>query len=62
MKNLEMRVLGVQELDSREMRELDGGVIDPVSIAIGVATLGLAAFAFGYQIGKDLAESDRRNH
>ena len=60
MEALEMKVLGIQELDSREMRELDGGII-PVGVAIGAASLALAAFAFGYSIGKDLAEADRRN-
>lgn len=61
MEALEMKVLGIQELDSREMRELDGGVIDPVSVALGAAALGLAIFQFGYSIGKDLAEADRRH-
>ncbi|MEJ2882709.1 hypothetical protein [Pedobacter sp. GR22-6] len=56
METLEMKTLGIQELDAREMQELEGG------IWIEAAGLALAVFAFGYSIGKDLAEADRRNH
>lgn len=54
MKYLKNNVL-LQEMDKNEMQEINGG-FDPV----GVITLALALVAFGYQMGKDRAEADRR--
>lgn len=45
----------LRELDHNEVNAVSGGV-DPVT----VAGLVLAVFAMGYQIGKDLAESENR--
>jgi lactobin A/cerein 7B family class IIb bacteriocin len=54
MKYFKNNVL-MQEMDKNEMQEINGG-IDPVS----VITLALALVAFGYQMGKDRVEADRR--
>ena len=43
----------MSELTAQEVDEVAGGMI-----GLGIA---LAIFAIGYQIGKDLAEQDRRN-
>lgn len=45
----------LRELDHNEVNAVSGGV-DPVA----VGGLVLALFAMGYQIGKDLAESENR--
>ena len=45
------------ELSAQELEEVNGG--NP-GLIIGAAALFLAAFAFGYQVGKDRAEADRR--
>jgi lactobin A/cerein 7B family class IIb bacteriocin len=50
----------ISELSYSQMREVNGG-IEPVSTALAVAGLALAVVAFCYSVGKDCAESDRRN-
>lgn len=46
----------IEMLNDGQLLEVDGG-IDPVA----VAGLILAVIAFGYSVGKDMAEADRRN-
>ncbi|MFC0186506.1 hypothetical protein SAMN04515674_106149 [Pseudarcicella hirudinis] len=54
-KNLNLENLGVLELNANEMKEQNGG------LWIELAGLALAVVAFCYSVGKDAAESDRRN-
>lgn len=44
------------ELNAQELESVNGGA----GLIIAVAALVLAAIAFGYQMGKDRAEADRR--
>jgi len=55
MKNLDLNKYGVQEMNAEEIRETDGGIF--FEIVIAAAALGVAVFALGYTIGKDLAEN-----
>lgn len=48
---------GFQELSLEELEVANGGY---AGLVIAAAALILATFAFGYQIGKDRAEADRR--
>lgn len=48
---------GFQELSLEELGVVNGGFAEWV---LAAAALVLATFAFGYQIGKDRAEADRR--
>jgi hypothetical protein len=34
MKNLELQSLGLRELDAKEMVEMDGGFLDPITIGV----------------------------
>jgi lactobin A/cerein 7B family class IIb bacteriocin len=45
----------MRELTVNEMEQVDGGVVEVV-LAV-VAAVG-AVFAFGYSVGKDMAERD----
>ena len=51
MKNL-------QALDSKELREIEGGWLEPVGIVFGIL---YACYELGYSYGKDDAERERRN-
>ncbi|MEN6324361.1 MAG: class IIb bacteriocin, lactobin A/cerein 7B family [Proteiniphilum sp.] len=48
---------GFQELSLEELSVVNGGYL---GLILAAAALTLATFAFGYQIGKDRAEVDRR--
>ncbi len=43
MNTLEMRNLGVQELDSKEMVEVDGGALPAWWVAVGIILTATAA-------------------
>ncbi|MPM98081.1 hypothetical protein SDC9_145262 [bioreactor metagenome] len=49
--------LGFTRLSTEEINKIEGGVIDPVSVAIGIAAIvvGYACWtaSFCYQLGKD---------
>ncbi|MGN8058152.1 hypothetical protein ACTJKN_17860 [Pedobacter sp. 22163] len=50
MKNLKLESFGIQEMDAKEMKMIDGG--NPIVLgAIGIA-MGAAGMAAGYYIGK----------
>ena len=51
MKNL-------QVLGSEEIRNINGGWLNPVGIVFGVL---YACYELGYSYGKDAAERERRN-
>jgi lactobin A/cerein 7B family class IIb bacteriocin len=59
MKNLQS--FGVQELNSKEIRETEGGFI---LLGLGIAAAGLfiASFSVGWMIGTALGEKSRRDN
>ena len=60
MKNLQN--YGVLELNAKEVKEIDGGlvVLALIGVYVGVACLWAACFSIGYAIGKDMAARDSR--
>ncbi|KGQ18554.1 hypothetical protein LF41_580 [Lysobacter dokdonensis DS-58] len=47
----------VRELSESELEQVNGGTL---ATAIALAALGGAVFAFGYEVGKDMAARDAR--
>ena len=54
--NLNESTYAVEVMSESEMAEVNGGLI------IEVIAVCAALFTMGYQMGKDCAEADRRNH
>ncbi len=56
MKSLDLKQMGVQELDAKEMKSVDGGIVDVLLMqAIGCAIV-YGAFMAGYNAGKNDAQ------
>nr|WP_299031659.1 class IIb bacteriocin, lactobin A/cerein 7B family [uncultured Tenacibaculum sp.] len=55
MKNL--KGFGVQELNAKELQEVEGGLI---GLGIAAAGLFLASFSAGWMVGTALGEKSRR--
>jgi lactobin A/cerein 7B family class IIb bacteriocin len=53
MKNL--KEFGVQEMDAKEMKKTDGGIIGPLAVAAAYAFWG-AAFYGAFTMGYDAAQ------
>lgn len=51
MNNLELKTIGVQEMDMNEMVQVDGGIIPVLALGFAAGTFSLA---LGYYAGKAL--------
>ena len=41
MQKLDMSSYGVEELDANEMKNLDGGILSPITVPLGVIAVGI---------------------
>ncbi|WP_426325985.1 class IIb bacteriocin, lactobin A/cerein 7B family [Pedobacter sp. R-06] len=49
MKNLKLESFGVQELDAKEMEEMNGGILPLLAAAVGICA---GAYVISYGAGK----------
>jgi len=55
MKNFDLNAYGVSEMSETQTRDVNGGIIDPISVTVLLVTI----FAIGYQMGADRAAQDK---